>query len=91
MADKIVKVEVDWMNLFLQGAIFFVVFIFGVSCMGAFNAEHELSGRVTCYHGGEVIYTSVAQYEGWGTYIESGSGDRVRVSGDCVFRRDRND
>lgn len=91
MADKIVKVEVDWSNLFFQGAIFFVMFAFGVSCTGAFNEEEGPSGRVNCYNGGELIYTSVAQYEGGGTYIETESRDRVIVSGDCIFRESSND
>ena len=91
MSDKSVKVEVDWNNLFHRGIIYFVLITSGVSCMGAFNEEEDPSGRVTCYNGGEVIYTSVAQYEGGGTYIETESRDRVIVSGDCVFRANRNE
>ena len=91
MADKIVKVEVDWSNLFSHGAIFFVAFTFGVSCIGASIDEEDPSGRVTCYNGGGVMYTSVAQYEGGGTYIETESRDRVIVTANCIFRESSND
>lgn len=95
MADKIVKVEVDWMNLFHIVALASLGALFGagvnVFLLEPAFSEEDPSGRVTCYNGGEVMYTSVAQYEGGGTYIETESRDRVIVSGDCIFREGSND
>ena len=91
MADKIVKVEVDWSNLFYTMYLAIFGAILGAGVSGFLFSEEGPSGRVNCYNGGELIYTSVAQYEGGGTYIETESRDRVIVTANCIFRESSND
>lgn len=98
MSEKSVKVEVDWINLYSYGvdclfwcAIGTAIGTAILAIIGLVFTEEDPSGRVNCYNGGELIYTSVAQLVDSDTYIETESGDRVLVSGDCVFRVNRNE
>jgi len=81
----------DWYFPFLVFAGFIAI-----GCTDTSRASLSAYGEpgiVTCYSGGQTVYTgkstgriqSVHQSDGW-EFKEAGSGDFIRVSGTCIVR-----